>query len=168
MEELYNDVRESTNRNNISNQNRLARVMASLLQDAVNQQQVHDAAFEVSAAVSAHMCQYESVLATTMSKLLVATATHEIQAVADKRPPKPNAKVIKHAVKMKVVTEGAPKTIYGSHVKALISNAQKTITMQTMIDNGVPQPLAQQAAGDVYDPVVGAGAASDDIWGPVV
>jgi hypothetical protein len=140
--------------------------MKSLLQEAVNQQQIHDAAFAVSAAVSAHMFQYESALATTMSKLLVATAKHEIQANA--KVIKPNAKVIKHTVKMKVVTEVATNKIQVSHVKALISNAQKTITMQTMIDNGVPQPLAQQAAGDVYDPVVGAGAASDDIWGPVV
>ena len=53
-------------------------------------------------------------------------------------------------------------------IDTLISNAQKTITMQTMIDNGVPKHLAQKAAGDVYDPVHGIGEADPNIWGPEV
>ena len=167
--ELYNGVRESEIYSNNSNHNRLARVMTSLLQEAVDQQHIHDAAFEVSAAVSTHMCEYESALATTMSKLLVATATHEIQAVADKKPPKQDGKVIKRSIKMKaIVTEVAPKTIHVSHVKALISNAQKTLSMRTMINNGVPRAVAQQALGPVYDPVQGIGAADPNIWGAVV
>ena len=167
--ELYNGIKESETYSNSSNHNRLARVMTSLLQDAVNQQHIHDAAFEVSAAVSAHMCLYQSALATTMSNLLNATAVHQIQAEALKRQPKQNAKVVTHAIKMEAATvAGPPKTIHVSHVKALISNAQNTLTKLTMLNNGVPQPLAEQAAGDVYDPVVGAGAASDDIWGALV
>ena len=166
FEQLYNSIRESENWSNVANHSRLARVIESLLKDSIYQQQLHDAAFEVSAAIAKNKGLYESTLATAMSKLLVATAKHEIQANA--KVIKPNAKVIKHTVKAKVATEAGPKTIHASYVKALISNAQKTITMQTMIDNGVPQHLAQKAAGDVYDPVVGVGAASDDIWGPVV
>ena len=140
--------------------------MKSLLRGAVNQQQIHDAAFAASAAVSAHMCQYESALATTMSKLLVATATHQIKSNA--KVVKQNAKVIKHSVKMKVVTEVAPKTIHASHVKALIANAQKSVTMQAMITSGMDRQMALQAAGDIYDPVQGIGTASDVIWGPVM
>jgi hypothetical protein len=147
-----------------SNYARLTEVMKSNLKLYQDLEALHEATYKVSADVAEHKATYEKAMGNTFNRLLVATAKSMASPVASAS----KKSVIKHSVKLKADKPYEPKIISVGHTKALIKNAFASENLKVMVNGDVPLAIAQQAVGDVYDPVVGAGAASDDVWGPVV
>jgi hypothetical protein len=157
-------------KNNPSNIQRLAVLLARSLEKGSRLNEVHDKLYAITEKLSDHKFKYESAIATTLTTLANSVAKHNAQQVqANRLVAAPKSHVIKSHLKPKVVKAiEVPRNIYLCHIKALLDVVAKNEQQATMVAAGVPAAMVQQTVGNVIDPVVGAGAASDDIWGPVV
>jgi hypothetical protein len=150
-----------------ANYGRLSEIMKTALESHAEMITMHDMAFTLASKASEHKLMFERALGNTFNNLLVATAKH---LTRPKLGPNPSSKVkvIKHSVKVKADKSLEPKVITAPHLKELIHNVMSSHRMNEMVGQGVPQAIAVQALGAVYDPIEGPGAGEPNIWGPVV
>jgi hypothetical protein len=146
-----------------SNYARLTEIMKTHLKAHCDFIALHDAAFKMTASIAEHKATYEKAMGNTFNGLLLATARSQVSPA----PSTTSKSVLRQIVKVKIDKNRDPK-ISVCHTKALIKNAVASESLKKMINNGVSIDIAQQAVRGVYDPVVGAGAADPNIWGPVV
>ena len=168
FQQCYDAIKDNQPLKISSNYARMVEVMKTKLQAFKAMNDLHDAAFNVASNVTNHKERYETAVGNTFNKLLIQTGQCFMRE-ADRKPQNPHStKVIKQSVKVKAEKELVPKIISYAYVKGLIQNAKATNDIRDMVSKGIPNAVAVQAIGQVYDPVVGAGAASDEIWGPIV
>ena len=148
-----------------SNYSRLTEIMKTKLKSLAEISALNDISFQIAQSVSDHKVAYEKAMGNAFNQLLLATAKHVAKPMQN---PKPSQKVIKHSVKVKADKPCDPKIISVGHTKELMKNALATHNMAAMIAQGIPQAIAVQAIGTLYDPVEGAGASDPSIWGPVL
>ena len=151
-----------------SNIEKLTDLVCKSMQRGAALNKTHDHMYKLTEAISDHKFKYESAIATALTTLINNVAMHPVQPVVAKRlvgAPK----VIKSHLKPKVVkaTE-PPRHIYQGHIKALLEVVARNGQHATMTAAGVPAALILQTVGARVDPVVGAGASSEAIWGAVV
>ena len=154
-------------RNQSSSSSGMAYIMMNQLKNGSRLLGLHEAAFNLAELVCSRKQLYLDSLAETFHQLLTNTAMYLMEPKTTSKKPAASAlKTTKNIVKAKKIEPPStmPKRFGASHVKELIRNSKMSRALKTMVANGVPQELAMNAIGEVYDIVSFEGEPPEQIW----
>ena len=168
--DMLSDIAAVSFKSNLSNIDKLSHVIQARLDQHIKLKASHDSVFDVCKAVADHKCELESVLASTLNKLVLNTFKVHKRLELQRPKLELSNKVIKHTTKPVVKKDvELPRQIVLSHLKFFCKGVVQSVQRKSMVLQHVPAPVINQALGPEIPHFADSdGAASDDIWGPVV
>ena len=159
----------TTDLESLASSSKLAHIMMKQLKTGSRLLGLHEAAFNLAKMVYNRKQFYLDSPAETFHHLLTNTAKYAMEYKNEAKKPAASAsalKTIKNIAKAKKIEPPShmPKRFGTSHVKELVRNSKMSFALKSMAANGVPQEIAMNAVGEVYDIVSFEGEHSEQIW----